>query len=72
MAFPFVGEKRRGNDALRHGRIMMWSKREFVWADVGYQDASTARSVHTEEPFFRTFAHEGVAERASAIRTACS
>ncbi len=35
----------------------MWSKGELLWAEVSYHDASAARTIHTGEPFFRTFHH---------------
>src|SRR5947207_2319160 len=59
MAFPFVGEKRRENDALRLWMILMWSKGELLRAEVSHHDASTARTLPAVESFFRTFPHRG-------------
>jgi hypothetical protein len=44
-------------DAQRE--IMMWSKGELLWAEVSHTEASTARTIHPVEPFFRTFHHIG-------------
>jgi len=42
---------------LCHWAIMTWSKGKQLRTEVSHHDASTVRTIHSVEPFFRTFHH---------------